>query len=109
MGFRNIVAASRPGIIAVGLGVLGGFIGLLLHIPLPWMMGAMILTTTVAMNGVRLRPPDWLQTTTNAILGTVIGSAFTPHVFDNAGRWAFSLSAVFIFSILSMVALSAFL
>lgn len=108
MGLRDIVAALRPGVVAVGLGTAGGLLGLLLHIPLPWMMGAMILTTIVAMNGIRLRPPGWLQTIANTILGFVVGSAFTPHVFDGAERWAFSLSAVFVLAIISTLALSVF-
>ena len=45
----------------------------------------------------------------SAVLGTMIGSAFTPNTFDGAGKWAFSMAALVLFTIATTILIAAIL
>lgn len=56
--------------------------------PLAWMLGAMFVATGVAMWGrVRLGVYPWLRTTMIAVLGVMLGSAFTPALLAEIPGW----------------------
>ncbi|MBM3518807.1 MAG: AbrB family transcriptional regulator, partial [Alphaproteobacteria bacterium] len=76
--------------IASGLAIaaLGGFAFHLLHLPLAWMLGAMCATAVVAIAGAEVRVPLPLRTAMIAVLGVILGSAFSPAMFDDLRRWA---------------------
>lgn len=78
--------------LALGLGAVGGVAFLLLGLPLPWMLGSMAVVTAAALSG-RLRPavPARLRLGMLAVLGVMLGSAFTPDLMDELGAWAPSL------------------
>lgn len=76
----------------MAIGAAGGWVADGLRMPLAWMMGAMIATTVVAIAGARLAMPDGLRTTMSAVLGVMVGSAFTPAIFARAGEWVVSLA-----------------
>lgn len=80
----------RARILCLGLGALGGAIFYLLRLPLPWMMGAMTLTTIAAVSGVRIAIMPRVRMVFVAILGIMLGSAFTPQILDHLQYWAIS-------------------
>jgi uncharacterized membrane protein AbrB (regulator of aidB expression) len=104
-----VIRAARSTAAALALSTAGGAIGYLGNLPLPWIMGAMILTTIIALSGRRLGIPKWLEFVMAAILGTMVGSAFTPNMFDGVGKWAFSIAAVVLFTIATTILISAIL
>jgi len=56
--------------------------------PLAWMLGAMFVTTGVAMAGLaQLGVYAWLRTTMIAVLGVMLGSAFTPALLYQIPGW----------------------
>jgi membrane AbrB-like protein len=77
--------------VTLALGALGGWAADGLHMPLAWMMGAMIATTIVAMAGAPLAMAPSLRTAMSAVLGVMVGSAFTPAIFARADEWGVSL------------------
>ncbi|WP_374383736.1 AbrB family transcriptional regulator [Dongia sp.] len=72
------------------LGSAGGGVFYLLHLPLPWMMGAMTFTTVAAVSGVRIAMMPRLRMVFVAILGIMLGSAFTPQIIDHLALWSIS-------------------
>ena len=54
---------------------LGGFVAALLHIPLPWMIGALAATATLAWNGHAAVPP-WARPAALIVLGLGFGQTF---------------------------------
>lgn len=80
----------RARIFCLALGALGGAVFYFLHLPLPWMMGAMTFTTIAAVSGVRIAMMPRVRMIFVAILGIMLGSAFTPQIFDHLQNWAIS-------------------
>ena len=80
--------------LALALGAAGGALFWRLDLPLPWMLGAMCATTAAAVANVPLRMSVRLRTVMVAVLGVMLGSAFTPDLLDRAGEWVISLSAL---------------
>ncbi len=81
-------------VFAIALGALGGAVFWRLGLPLPWMMGAMCCTTLAAVVGLPMRLPLNLRSVMVAILGVMLGSAFTPVLLGQIGLWTVSLLAL---------------
>ena len=71
----------------LALGIPGGALFYLLNMPLPWMLGAMAATTVAAISGVRVALMPSLRLVFVAILGVMLGSAFTPEVVKGIALW----------------------
>ena len=56
------------------------------------MLGAMVATTIASLAGVRMNVPNRFRTLFVAILGIMLGSAFTPEIIDQAAQWAGALA-----------------
>lgn len=73
------------------VGAIGGWLFYLLSIPLPWMLGAMVATTVLALTGRSLERPVRLRLLMLAVLGVTLGSSFTPDVLTRSAGWLGSL------------------
>ena len=82
------------------IGAIGGWIMNEFRIPLAWMLDSMISTTIVALSGGDLQRPMRLRTIMMAVLGVMLGSSFTPAVFERIGDWINTISAMTIFVII---------
>lgn len=89
---------SRPSLeslpkilLALTLGAIGGYIADLLTIPLPWMLGAMIVCTIASVFGAPVKGPMPARPIMVTVLGIMLGSGFAPEMLDRAGQWAISL------------------
>ncbi len=83
----------------MALGALGGAIATEFRMPLAWMMGAMVSSTVAALAGAPLHMPSPLRNAMSAVLGVMVGSAFTPGIFARAGEWATSLGVLVVYLI----------
>lgn len=83
---------TRARLLCLVLGALGGFVFQLLHLPLPWMMGAMTFTTVAAISGVPIALMPRVRMAFVAVLGIMLGSAFTPQIIDHLQFWAVSFA-----------------
>lgn len=77
--------------IALGLGAAGGSLFAVLDLPLPWMLGALSATTLASLGGLRPDIPPRLRGVMIAVLGLMLGSAFSPDLLGRIGRWSDSL------------------
>lgn len=80
--------------LALALGGAGGGIFALLDLPLPWMLGALTICTAASLSGWSPEVPAPLRSTMIAVLGLMLGSAFSPELMDRAARWSWSLSVL---------------
>ena len=59
----------------LGIGTVGGFLFAHFQLPLAWMLGAMVLTTSGSLAGAKLHVPPRLRSVMVTILGVLLGSA----------------------------------
>ncbi|MGD9508423.1 MAG: AbrB family transcriptional regulator [Geminicoccaceae bacterium] len=83
--------AARRVLAAVVIGAAGGILFHAVHLPLPWMMGAMVATTVASMAGVPQTMPAWARPPTIAVLGVLLGSSFTREMVGGMLEWLPSL------------------
>ncbi|SLN43413.1 Putative ammonia monooxygenase [Oceanibacterium hippocampi] len=84
----------RPVVTALGLGLAGGILFFVLRLPLPWMLGALIVTTAAALFGRAIAVPSSLRTLMVAVLGVMLGSAFSPDIIAQAAKWPAAIAAL---------------
>ena len=87
------------------LGAIGGGAFFLLDLPLPWMLGAMTVATIAALSGAPLITSRPIRNGMVAVLGVLLGSQFSPGIFDQVGQWYVGIFGV-IGSVIVMVVLS---
>lgn len=78
-------------LLALGLGAAGGALFDWLTLPLPWLLGPMVLNTLAAMARFPVLPPGRLRPYVVVVIGVLLGSGFTPEVLGQAASWAVSL------------------
>lgn len=83
---------------ALAIGAVGGYVGHLLDLPLAWMIGAMVFVTIASLSGAPVSFSPRLRAFMIAVLGVMLGSAFTPELLDSVGQWGLTLSALFVYA-----------
>jgi len=92
------VSARLPAILlALAIGAAGGALFHWLRLPLAWMIGAMCFTTVAAAAGAPIVMSQRLRGFMVAVLGVMLGSAFTPDLLDALVDWSGSLAALVLY------------
>lgn len=102
--WRSILLLRRelqPLFIALGCGTLGGLLFNHLHMPLPWMLGATVTVTALALIGARVRVQFWLREPMVIVIATLLGSAFTPDIIGDAQNYLLSMSLLAIYVVIN--------
>lgn len=90
---RMLTATLRT----LSLGIGGGLLFFLLGLPLPWLLGALCVTSATSLAGLKPTVDVRLRTLAHLVLGVMIGSAFSPGLLERAGQWLLSLSGMMLF------------
>src|SRR5258708_1462782 len=73
---KNVMAAlAMTGTLAAG--VAGGFAARALHLPLPWLLGALAATMAMSLSGAPVRPIPWGRPARTVVVGASPGPQFT--------------------------------
>ncbi len=88
----------RTTLVALAIGILGGWLALLAGLPLAWMIGAMSATTAAAALGAPIALPIGFRQLMVTVLGVMLGSGFSPEMLDRIGEWALSLAALALYA-----------
>ena len=81
---------ARQGV-ALAIGLLGALLATNIGIPLPWMLGPMVVVMVAAVAGAPVFAPVRLRVLVVPILGVMLGSGFHPEIFQNIGNWFLTL------------------
>lgn len=90
--------------LALSLGTAGGYACFLLHVPLAFMIGAMLANSAAAIAGLRVGVPKALRTVMVIVLGIMLGSSFTPDLLGRLGDWAVSLAGLAVYIVAAAAA-----
>lgn len=80
--------------ISVGLACAGAGIALWSQMPLPWFLGPMFANAIAALCGMPLKGLFFLRPVAMPVLGVMLGSSFSPHVFGDVERWLFAVGMI---------------
>ena len=88
-------------LLAIFIGVLGSILFIYLHLPLPWLLGA-IFTSSIAMrfHNIPILSPKLFSTPARIIIGLTIGSAFTPEILASLHIYFFSILLIIPYTII---------
>lgn len=78
-------------LITLACGTTGALLAAAAHVPLAFMIGAMIATTAAALTKVPVWLPPRLRVVFIAIIGVMLGSGFSPDLFARTSEWGLSL------------------
>ncbi|MDW9418891.1 hypothetical protein GOC56_31235 [Sinorhizobium meliloti] len=68
-----------------------------LHMPLAWLLGAMIATGAAALFRLPVSMPAFARPPMTAAIGAMLGTSFSPTIFEHAGAWLVSLGGLSVF------------
>ena len=103
--FRSRVAKIC---LALFLGVISGFIFNWATLPLPWMLGAMFANIIASLIRLPVAGPNRLRPLVAIVIGVMLGSGFTPALFDHITLWAPSLILMVVYLIASALVVVPF-
>ena len=82
------------------VGIAGGYLAKLLHFPLPYMTGSLLITAALGLAGVPVRSLWQARAAGQFVTGSAIGTSFTPAVLANV---AMLLPVIIIGSAISLI------
>ncbi len=91
--FRRILPAAM----ALASGVAGGALFCLLHLPMPWLLGALCGTALSAMTGKKVAVPGWLRSGVLVVVGLMIGSGIHQDSLAEIARWPLTMAGVSVY------------
>lgn len=106
---ENKSSILQRAVLALAIGSAGGFLFAYLKLPLPWMMGAMVATTVCSIAGLNIGLPSSVRMAMVAILGVMLGSAFSPALLDHIGKWAISVTGLLVYGVVALFLVLVFL
>lgn len=97
--------ASRPSLpivtgrflLAVLIGAVGGLAFWALSLPLPFMLGSMVICIAASMAGLPAATPRGARQAMSAVIGVMLGATFTPQTLGLMTGWALPLLSLVIF------------
>lgn len=92
-------------ILALGIGAMGGWAASLIHVPMPWLIGALVacgLWSSLAPTGLA---PSWmprhLRTPFIGVIGVAIGGMFTGELLASLPGWWPGILGVVVFALIA--------
>jgi membrane AbrB-like protein len=77
---KDIAITALALLATFAVALVGGYIGKLLHFPLPWMTGALMITAALCLAGVPLRSLWQARAAGQFVTGAAVGTTFTPAI-----------------------------
>lgn len=110
-GFRAMVPGRFPYArftAAIALGIIGGWVFVLLKLPLPWMLGPMTFCTIAAILRAPVAAPPVIRPPMTVVIGVLLGASFTPDLIRQAPLWLPSVAGLVVFMLACSVLCVAF-
>ncbi len=85
----------------LAIGVAGGALFAFFNLPLAWMLGAMVASAVAAILHVPVKIDRRARALMLIVLGTMLGSGFSPEILTRVADWSLSVSALALYAIVA--------
>lgn len=89
------------------LGLLGALSAVFLHIPVPWLLGPLLLCTVVSACDVPLQPPTGVEKILRVVIGVALGPSVANSLIGSAARLPIAIIGAALFTGLLVIIGSA--
>ncbi len=94
----------------LAVGAAGGSAFFAFGLPLPWLLGAMIATTLVALAGAPLRASPSVRNLVMVVLGVMLGGTFSPEMISHVANWTTTIGILLVYvAIVAAILFAAYL
>ena len=83
----------------VAIGAMGGALFAFFDLPLAWMLGAMVASALAAFLQVPVTIDPRIRSLMLIVLGTMLGSSFSPEILARAAQWSLSVGALALYAV----------
>ncbi len=90
-------------ILTLALGALGGTAFYLAGLPLPWMLGSMLVIFACVMMGAPLETSGRFRPMVIPVIGVMLGSGFDTETFHHLSQWGLSLAGLAVYLVLAAI------
>lgn len=90
--------------LALLLGGLGGWLFLQARLPLPWMLGSMVICTAAALLRWPVAAPSVIRPPMTMVIGVMLGAGFKPDIVAQLPNWLPTIIGLMLFMIACAVA-----
>ena len=103
--YYNALKKSYKSII---IGVIGGYIGTLVHLPLPWLLGALLLNLVVSFTSYKITFDKKIFLPVLLIIGVILAGNFNITLLHKIHLWIYSSIAMIICTVIGTVVVSIY-
>jgi len=97
--FKTIIKSYK----AIFIGIVGGYLGAVIGLPLPWLLGSLSLNLLFAFTSVKIEFPTKLLNPVFLIIGIILGGTFNISLLYKIHLWIFSSLAMFFCTLISTI------
>ena len=105
--FKQILSKQFALVIIVSIP--GALIADYFRLPLAWFLGPMLITSIIALSGVKLKMPRIVLSTILILLGLYIGNYIDKSLFSQIHQWIWTSLIMLIYIIVSVLLVSKYL
>lgn len=106
-GLRSLAPSRFPYrrfALALLLGGLGGWLFVQARLPLPWMLGSMVVCTAAALLRLPVAAPSVIRPPMTMVIGVMLGAGFKPDIVAQLPNWLPTLAGLVLFMIACAIA-----
>ena len=106
--FNSITQTFKQSYVAIIIGIIGGYLATLIHLPLPWLLGSLGLNLIFAFTKINITFPQKLLNPIFLIIGIILGGTFNVTLLYKIHLWIFSSIAMIITTVISTIIVSTY-
>ena len=103
LSFQNFFKDLGTSYKALAIGIIGGYIGTIIGLPLPWLLGSLGLNLCVAFTKFDIKFPTKLLNPIFLMVGIILGGTLNVSLLYKIHLWVFSSVAMLVCTIVSTI------
>ena len=98
---KNFQSITQSSYLAILIGFLGGYIGTLTHLPLPWLLGSLFANLIIAFTKFKISFSNKLLSPIFLLIGIILGGTLNVTLLHKVHLWIFSSAMMILYVLFS--------